>query len=245
MPEILQGGIPGVMFTNQKVLGLLLIVFIIGAVGYFAVSKFKKEVSDASASPSPFPTPANLTFLFNQTPKPAAKQQPQPSPSELTLAKNKRLSRFPGMLTEDSLQNKKAVIQTAKGIIQLQIYPEASMAASNFMILAANGFYDGLAFHRVEPGFVVQGGDPKGDGTGGPGYQFPDEPVTREYKKGIVAYANSGPNTNGSQFFILLADHPELPKLYTIFAAVISGMDVVQNLTPGDVMQRIVIQNLK
>lgn len=233
------------MFTNQKVLGLLLIVFIIGAVGYFAVSKFKKEVSDASASPSPSPTPANLIFLFNQTPKPAAKQQPQPSPSELPLAKNKRLSRLPGMLTEDSLQNKKAVIQTAKGIIQLQIYPEASMAASNFMILAANGFYDGLAFHRVEPGFVIQGGDPNGDGSGGPGYQFPDEPVTRLYKKGTVAMANAGPNTNGSQFFIVLVDNPPLQPLYTILGSVISGMDIVEKITVGDIMQKVVIQNLQ
>ena len=111
------------------------------------------------------------------------------------------------------------------------------------MILAANGFYDGLTFHRVED-WVVQGGDPSGTGSGGPGYQFPDELVTNEYKKGIVAYANSGPNTNGSQFFILKKDYPLEPK-YTVFGQVISGMEVVEKITIGDVMQKVVIQSLK
>lgn len=244
------------MFTNQKVLGIFLVVFLIAAAVYFTYSKFTQEVSTPSASPSP--SPANLSFLFDQpTPTPAVQQKtqpttqtnkqvqptPQPTPSELPLAKNKRLSQFPGILRSDILQNKKAVIQTAKGIIQLQIYPEASMAASNFMILAANGFYDGLTFHRVED-WVVQGGDPNGDGKGGPGYQFPDELVTRAYTKGIVAIANAGPNTNGSQFFILKKDYP-LQSAYTIFAGVISGMDIVEKITPGDVMQKVVIQNLQ
>ena len=231
--------------TNQQLLGALLVVFIIGAGIYFTVSKFKQEVNNVSVTPSP--SPSDLEFIINKTSPPAGQQnqQAQTQPSELPLARNKRLSQFPGILKPENLQNKKAVIQTAKGIIQLQIYPEASMAASNFMLLAANGFYDGLTFHRVEPGFVVQGGDPVGDGTGGPGYEFADEPVTRDYKKGIVAMANSGPNTNGSQFFIMLEDNPGLPKKYTIFGQVISGMDVVEKITIGDVMQRIVIQNLQ
>lgn len=246
------------MFTNQKVLGMLLILVLVGAGIYFTASKFKQEISNVSASPSP--SPSNLEFLFNQTPPPApplagpasrqpfdnaqGKQQPssQPSPTELPLSKNKRLSQFPGLLTPESLRNKKAVIQTAKGLIQLQIYPEATMAASNFMILAANGFYDGLTFHRVED-WVVQGGDPDGDGTGGPGYQFPDEPVTRAYVKGIVAMANAGSNTNGSQFFILKKDYPLQPN-YTIFGMVISGQDIVEKLSAGDVMQKVVIQHL-
>ena len=240
------------MFTNQKLLGLLLVVFLIGTGLYFTVSKFKQEVNSASATPTP--APQSLNFLFNQTPSPAAatqqqtqggQTQAQPQASELPLEKNKVLSKFPGILKPEILQNKKAVIQTNKGIIQLQIYPEASMAASNFLLLAANGFYDGLKFHRVEAGFVIQGGDPLGDGTGGPGYQFPDEPVTREYLKGTVAMANSGPNTNGSQFFILLADHPELPKHYTIFGQVIAGADVVEKIAVGDIMQKVVIQNIQ
>lgn len=231
------------MFTNQRILGALLIIFIIGASIYFAFTKFKQEIS---ISPSPSPTPV-LNFLFAQSPSPATQSTaaPQAPPSELPLARNKRLANFPGVLKDEILKNKKSVISTKKGVIEFEIYPEASMAASNFMILAANGFYDNLTFHRVEKGFVAQGGDPMGDGSGNPGYTFPDEPITREYKKGTVAMANAGPNTNGSQFFILLEDHPEVPKQYTIFGSVISGQEVVEKIEVGDVMQKVSIQNLR
>lgn len=232
------------MFTNQKILGALLILFIFGTGIYFTVSKFKQDVSNISVSPSP--SPSTLDFLFDKNPSPTSRDQPfdstQVQPSELSLAKTKKLAQFPGILTDESLKNKKAVIQTAKGIIQIQIYPEATMAASNFMILSANGFYDGLTFHRVED-WVVQGGDPTGTGSGGPGYQFPDEPVTRDYVKGIVAMANSGPNTNGSQFFILKKGYPLQPN-YTVFGQIISGQDVVEKITVGDVMQKVTIQYL-
>jgi len=244
------------MFTNQKLLGVLLILFIIAGAGYFAYSKFKQDVNNASASPSPSSqaldftftkTPAPTSSITNQGPKslPNSQYTPQPTSqlTELPLSKNKKLAHFPGILKSDVLQNKAAVIQTAKGLIGLRIYPEASMAASNFMILAANGFYDGLIFHRVED-WVVQGGDPEGSGRGGPGYQFPDEPVTRAYTKGIVAMANAGPNTNGSQFFILKTNY-QLPPNYTIFGEVVQGMDVVEKIAPGDVMQKVVIQNLQ
>lgn len=243
------------MFTNQKVLGTLLILFIVLGFGYFAYSKFTAEVSNASASPSP--SSQSLDFSFNQNgtgsltspqggnsafaPKSANGQTPQAS--ELPLSKNKKLSQFPGTLKPDVLQNKAAVIQTQKGIIALKIYPEATMAASNFLLLAANGFYDGLTFHRVED-WVIQGGDPEGTGRGGPGYQFPDEPVTREYTPGIVAMANSGPDTNGSQFFIMKKDSP-LPPKYTIFGEVIQGMDVVEKISVGDVMQKVAIQSMQ
>lgn len=230
------------MFTNQKLLGAILVLFIIGAGVYFTVTKFKQDVSNISASPSP--SPANLNFLFNQTPDPQTDGQ-QPQPTQLPLLNNKRLAQFPGVLKPEVLQNKKAIIQTAKGTIELEIFPETPLASSNFILLAANGFYDGLTFHRVEKGFVVQGGDPSGNGTGGPGYQFADEPVSREYTKGVVAMANSGPNTNGSQFFIMLEDHPELPKQYTIFGVVISGMEVVEKLAVGEIMQKVTIQNLQ
>lgn len=236
--------------TNQKVLGVLLILFIIGAAGYFAVSQFTKDVKEATASPSPSPSPQALNFLFNSTPSPLpagvfqkqSQQQPQPTPSELPLEKNKRLPQFPGVLTDESLKNKKGVIQTNKGIIQIQIFPETKLASSNFMILAASGFYNGLTFHRVED-WLIQGGDPLGNGTGGPGYQFPDELVAREYKKGMVAYANAGPNTNGSQFFILKTDY-SLPPQYTIFGVVIGGQEVVDKISAGDIMQKVIIQNL-
>jgi len=95
-------------------------------------------------------------------------------------------------------------------------------------------FYDGLTFHRREEGFVIQGGDPAGNGTGGPGYKFGDELVTKDYMRGIVAMANSGPNTNGSQFFIMLDDTPSLPKQYTIFGKVINGLEAVDAIQVGD-----------
>src|SRR3989344_3939168 len=122
---------------------------------------------------------------------------------------------------------------------------EATQAASNFIFLADDKFYDGLTFHRVVPGFVIQGGDPLGNGTGGPGYRFADEPVKRKYDKGIVAMANSGPDTNGSQFFIMLEDNPGLPPNYTIFGKVTKGLDVVGKIAVGDMMETVTIAPLK
>lgn len=250
------------MFTNQKFLGFILILFIIGGTGYFTFVKFNQEVKNASASPSPSPSPSGLTFLFGTlqpSPQPTVNQpaqenainagpkqvSPQAQPAERSLEKIKKISAFPGLVPEDVRANKKVIIKTAKGVIQIRIYPEVPQTSSNFLLLAANGFYDGLKFHRVESNFVVQGGDPNGDGSGGPGYTFTDEPINREYTKGTVAMANAGPNTNGSQFFILLADHPELPKKYTIFGAIIDGMDVVEKITVGDVMEKVVVQSLQ
>lgn len=128
---------------------------------------------------------------------------------------------------------KTATIETNKGKIVIEFFSaDAPKTTANFVALAEKGFYDNLIFHRVINGFMIQGGDPKGDGTGGPGYMFEDElnPNTPSYKlgyrKGVVAMANAGPNTNGSQFFIMLEDNP-LPHNYTIFGRVISGQDVV------------------
>jgi peptidyl-prolyl cis-trans isomerase B (cyclophilin B) len=136
-----------------------------------------------------------------------------------------------------------ATIKTNKGDIHLQLNPaEAPQTVNNFVALARDGFYTGVVFHRVVPGFVIQGGDPTGTGSGGPGYKFKDEPVKRSYKAGTVAMANAGPNTNGSQFFICLEDQPGLPGLYTIFGDTTSGMDVVRSIRQGDVMQSVTIE---
>lgn len=243
------------MFTNQRILTLILIIFILGGGGYFAFTRFKQEVSTATASPSP--SPSGLSFIFEtsqsqSTPEPSALAAPQgpakpaqPLPVDRPLVKVKRLPSFPGILPFDTRKNKAAVIETAKGKIAIQVFPEVPQASSNFLLLASNGFYDNLKFHRVEKDFVVQGGDPNGNGTGGPGYQFADEPVLKDYTKGTVAMANSGPDTNGSQFFIMLADHPELPKKYTVFGQVVLGMDVAEKLEVGDVMQKVSVQNLQ
>lgn len=135
-----------------------------------------------------------------------------------------------------------AVIKTNKGDINLELNPtEAPQTVNNFVTLARDGFYDGVTFHRVVPGFVIQGGDPTGTGRGGPGYRFNDEPVRRPYKAGTVAMANAGPNTNGSQFFICLEDQPALPPNYTIFGDVTSGMNVVRSIRQGDVIESVSI----
>lgn len=127
-------------------------------------------------------------------------------------------------------------IKTNFGEIQFETYDaDAPKAVNNFITLTNKGFYDGLTFHRVIKGFMIQGGDPNGNGTGGPGYQFEDElnPETESYQagyqKGMVAMANSGPNTNGSQFFIMLENNP-LPNNYTIFGKVVKGQEVVDKI---------------
>ncbi|MBI4022940.1 peptidylprolyl isomerase [Candidatus Berkelbacteria bacterium] len=147
----------------------------------------------------------------------------------------------PGILSADQIQKTSATIVTEKGTITIRFFPdEAPRTVSNFVFLAEDGFYDGLTFHRVEPAFVVQGGDPEGDGTGGPGYTFEDESVTRPYLRGTVAMANRGPDTNGSQFFIVLED-AALPPQYTIFGEVASGMETVDTLVIGDTMQSVTV----
>ncbi|MBI2591436.1 MAG: peptidylprolyl isomerase [Candidatus Brennerbacteria bacterium] len=132
-----------------------------------------------------------------------------------------------------SNSNHLIILETNLGAISFQTYDvDAPKTSQNFIDLANKGFYNNLVFHRVIKGFMIQGGDPKGDGTGGPGYEFADEldPRTESYKagykKGVVAMANAGPNTNGSQFFIMLEDNP-LPNLYTIFGKVVKGQETV------------------
>jgi cyclophilin family peptidyl-prolyl cis-trans isomerase len=126
-----------------------------------------------------------------------------------------------------------AKITTNKGVITVGFYgSEAPKTVENFTTLTNKKFYDGIIFHRVIPNFMIQGGDPSGNGTGGPGYKFADEinPTSalyqNGYKRGVMAMANAGPNTNGSQFFIMHADYP-LPPSYTIFGSVVSGQEVV------------------
>lgn len=144
------------------------------------------------------------------------------------------------------------VIHTAKGDIVIQFYPQdAPKTVMNFATLAKAGYYNNLTFHRVEPGFVIQGGDPNGNGSGGIsiyGPTFEDELNSSSssyqagYLEGVVAMANRGPNTNGSQFFIMLADNTSLPKNYTIFGKVTSGMDVVKKIQVGDKMLQVTVQ---
>ena len=122
-----------------------------------------------------------------------------------------------------------ATLHTNHGAIELELYPDdVPKTVENFEKLARDGFYDGVIFHRVIPDFMIQGGDPTGTGTGGPGYKFEDEPSSHRVERGALAMANAGPNTNGSQFFICHQDLTgKLPKNYTLFGQVTKGMDVV------------------
>ena len=134
-------------------------------------------------------------------------------------------------------------INTDKGdIVALLDASLAPNTVNNFVVQARNGFYDGLTFHRVVPGFVIQGGDPEGSGRGGPGYKFADEPVRAPYVLGAVAMANAGPDTNGSQFFICIEDcQDKLQPLYNLFGNVTSGIEVAQAIQVGDKMNSVTV----
>jgi cyclophilin family peptidyl-prolyl cis-trans isomerase len=133
-------------------------------------------------------------------------------------------------MTIDPRKSYTATIETTVGTMTLELFAsEAPKTVNNFVVLARDGFYDGVIFHRVIKGFMIQGGDPQGTGMGGPGYRFADEPVKRPYTRGTLAMANAGPNTNGSQFFIMHQDYP-LPPQYTIFGQLLSGEDVLDKI---------------
>jgi len=135
-------------------------------------------------------------------------------------------------------KNYSATIETAQGTIKIKLNAkDAPQTVNNFVVLARDKYFDGLTFHRVVKDFMIQGGDPKGDGSGDPGYKFNDEkPPQKEYKRGVVAMANSGPNTNGSQFFIMHKDKLDLPNNYTIFGEVVEGIEIVDKIAETEVL---------
>jgi cyclophilin family peptidyl-prolyl cis-trans isomerase len=144
------------------------------------------------------------------------------------LSGGKQWASAPAMVVDPSKMYS-ATLHTSKGDITFDLLmSDAPKTVNNFVFLAREGFYDGSPFHRLIKGFMIQGGDPTGTGRGGPGYRFADERVSRRYERGIVAMANAGPNTNGSQFFICHGRNSEsLPPNYTIFGKVTAGLDVV------------------
>ncbi len=146
--------------------------------------------------------------------------------------KNDKYKEAPALAID---QNKSYVakVETNKGNFEIELDAKnVPVTVNNFVFLAKEKFYDGLSFHRIIRDFMIQSGDPKGDGTGGPGYKFDDEKIVGDYTQGIVAMANSGEDTNGSQFFIMTGDYSggKLPKNYVIFGKVVSGMDVVLDI---------------
>jgi peptidylprolyl isomerase len=165
---------------------------------------------------------AGLLFSLLR-PKPAA-------PGELQWSE-------PPAMTIDVNKHYTATLHLDKGDIVIELLPQAApITVNNFVFLARQGFYDGVTFHRVLSGFMAQSGDPTGTGSGGPGYTFQDEfsPGLQFDAPGVVAMANSGPNSNGSQFFITYAPEPHLTGVHTIFGRVTAGMDVAEKLTLRD-----------
>lgn len=196
---------------------IIIVIMIAAGIQWWQISEFTAESKDqfqASSGSYSTSTDTKTTVI------------PETSASSVTKS---------AVTTNQSTKNNMhtITIETTKGTIVFETYDaDAPKTSANFVTLAQKGFYDNLIFHRVIEGFMIQGGDPTGTGMGGPGYKFADEldPTTESYQigyaRGTVAMANSGPNTNGSQFFIMHADNP-LPHAYTIFGRVISGMEVV------------------
>lgn len=175
---------------------------------------FKPNVNTVAPSPGPS---AELTNTQKETPMPSA----------ASAATKKQYQQAEMVI--DAKKTYTATLHTTAGDISVELSKGTPITTNNFVFLAKAKFYDGVIFHRVIPGFMIQGGDPTGTGMGGPGYKFADEKFSGEYKRGVVAMANSGPNTNGSQFFIMHADYP-LPPSYVIFGITKSGLDIVDKI---------------
>ena len=205
----------------------------------------------AAPSPSPSSSPSIVPYADCSTATFGAALQPLNPPADVHTYSS------PPPMTIDTTKLYEATITTAKGSIVLCLQPNLAPNTVNvFVTLARNHFFDGIPFHRVVSGFVIQGGDPNcignvpsppaspsaSCGSGGPGFSFNDEPVMQRYTQGCVAEANSGKNTNGSQFFICTADDSStLQNLYNLFGHVQSGMDVALKIQQGDVMQSITV----
>jgi peptidyl-prolyl cis-trans isomerase B (cyclophilin B) len=146
--------------------------------------------------------------------------------------------------SEESMKDIRIIVKTDKGDIEGVLYPgKAPVTVANFLNLAKRGYYDGITFHRVIPDFMIQGGDPTGTGSGGPGYRFEDEctPELKHDKPGIFSMANAGPGTNGSQFFITHVPTPHLNGKHTVYGSVTKGQDIVDAIAQGDKIKSIEI----
>ncbi|MFA5872291.1 MAG: peptidylprolyl isomerase [Parcubacteria group bacterium] len=173
--------------------------------------------------------------LTVQTPGGGSQQSAEPAPQLENPSNSNSNSKQPPAMQINQAKIYSAVLKTTEGEIVIDLDAEKTpVTVNNFVSLARDNFYNGTIFHRVMKGFMIQGGDPKGDGTGGPGYKFDDEPIDGNYTRGTVAMANSGPNTNGSQFFIMHKDY-DLPKSYVIFGHVSKGMDTVDKIAEAEV----------
>lgn len=167
--------------------------------------------------------------------QPPSRAEPEPSEAPASMSWEE-----PPPMALDTTKTYEAIVHTEKGDVRIALHDDlAPVTVNSFVFLAREGFYDGVTFHRVLPGFMAQTGDPSGTGSGGPGYRFEDEfdPSLRHDAAGVVSMANAGANTNGSQFFITYGPTPHLDDQHTIFGQVIEGMDVVESLTPRNPLE--------
>lgn len=142
----------------------------------------------------------------------------------------KQYENSPSLILDPTMKYS-ATIETNQGTMTVELFPaEVPITVNNFVFLAREGFYEDGCFHRIISGFMIQGGCPDGNGRGGPGYRFQDEEVTRPYTKGTLAMANSGPNTNGSQFFIMHGDNDRMPPNYTVFGKLTEGEETLDKI---------------
>jgi len=150
----------------------------------------------------------------------------------------------PPAMQIDSQKTYRVMIETNRGDMELELYPEhAPKTVNNFVFLAQEGFYDGIVFHRVINDFMIQGGDPTGTGRGGPGYKFEDEVAANplKHETAVISMANAGPNTNGSQFFITHSPQPHLNGKHTVFGKVVEGKEIVHAIQQGDRMVKVIV----
>ncbi len=216
-------------WTVLAIVGIGLLFF----AGLLVVERFLRDDDDATQTPDAgiVTSPVASSGIVRDS-ELSARCWPNGGP----VPGNERDAANPPSLALDPNVTYTATVTTNYGSFQMEFFPdEAPNTVNNFICLANEGFYDQTLFHRVVAGFMIQGGDPLGAGTGGPGYRFPDEPVTRDYVPGIVAMANSGPDTNGSQFFVMVGQSA-MPKNYTVFGNVISGLETVQTISTVEVL---------
>lgn len=218
----------GIMSLMDKdAIPVFIVIGIIVLVGSF----FFWQQSGNSRQPE---VPATEELNFNSGDGSGAVQGESELPVSNPTAMAKTQDRQPPAMQIDTAKTYKAVLKTSEGDITIRFNDDQTpITVNNFISLAREGFYDGTIFHRVIDGFMIQGGDPLGTGTGSPGYRFDDEPFEGEYTRGTIAMANAGPNTNGSQFFIMHADYP-LPPNYVIFGKVEEGMEVVDAIATSE-----------
>ncbi len=211
--------------NKQTVTLVILSILLVGVIALIFEKNTKPTLTDLN-------TGEEITFPTNS---PTTKPVSNPSNNQNKKdAMEKQYSSAPAMQL-DSTKKYQATMDTSVGQIVIELYADQTpITVNNFVFLAKDNFYNDTIFHRTIKGFMIQGGDPEGTGMGGPGYRFADEDFTGEYTRGTIAMANAGPNTNGSQFFIMHQDYP-LPPNYVIFGKVVSGLDIVDKIATAPV----------